>query len=91
MLSWTAHVEFAVEVITRLRDLQAALRAAQLKQRDIGAERLIIVVAGTNANRRLLDAARPALVASFELDTRRTLATLAAGQDPGRDAIIVLE
>ena len=35
----------AVEVITRLADLQAQVRAAQLKARDIGATRLILVIA----------------------------------------------
>ena len=81
----------AVEVVTRLRDLQALLRAAQLKQRDVGAERLIIVIAGTAANRRVLDQARATLLGTFDLDTRRTLAKLAAGQDPGRDAVVVLD
>lgn len=80
----------AVEVITRLADLQAQLRAAQLKSRDIGATRLVIVVAGTHANREALSALRAALVTSFELDARRVLNELAAGRDPGRDAIIAL-
>jgi transcriptional regulator with XRE-family HTH domain len=80
----------AVEVITRLADLQAQLRAAQLKARDIGATRLVIVVAGTHANRDALRAVRATLVSSFELDARRVLNELAAGRDPGRDAIIVL-
>lgn len=80
----------AVEVITRLADLQAQLRAAQLKARDIGATRLVIVVAGTHANRAALRAVRPTLVSSFELDARLVLAELAAGRDPRRDAIITL-
>lgn len=79
-----------VEVTTRLRDLQAQLRAAQLKQRDLSADRLILVIAGSHANRLALAAARPTLLATFELDTRRVLAALAAGNDPGRDAVIVL-
>ena len=79
-----------VEVVTRLRDLQAVLRASQLKQRDIGAARLIIVVAATHANRRALAEARPTLFATFDLDTQHVLAKLAAGQDPGRNAIILL-
>jgi len=79
-----------VEVVTRLRDLQAVLRASQLKQRDIGAARLIIVVAATHANRRALAEARPTLLATFDLDTQHVLAKLAAGQDPGRNAIILL-
>lgn len=80
----------AVEVITRMADVQAQVRAAQLKARDIGATRLIIVIAGTHANRRALADARPALVEAFDLDTRRVMAELAAGRDPGRDAIVVL-
>jgi transcriptional regulator with XRE-family HTH domain len=80
----------AVEVITRLVDLQAQIRAAQLKARDVGASRLILVIAGTNANRRVLAAVRPTLVAAFDLDTRRLLADLAAGRDPGRDGIVVI-
>ena len=84
-------VRVALEVITRLRDLQAQIRAAQLKQRDIGADRLIIVVAGNHANRLALSAARPTLLATFDTDTRRVLAALAAGADPGRDAVVVLD
>lgn len=80
----------AVEVITRLADLQAQVRAAQLKARDIEATRLILVIAGTHANRRTLAAVRSTLVASFDLDTRRLLADLGAGRDPGRDGIILL-
>jgi transcriptional regulator with XRE-family HTH domain len=83
-------VRVAVEVITRLADVQAQVRAAQLKARDIGATRLIIVVAATHANRRVLAEARATLVAGFDLDSRRLLADLAAGRDPGRDGILVL-
>jgi transcriptional regulator with XRE-family HTH domain len=83
-------IRVAVEVTTRLADLQAQIRAAQLKARDIGATRLIIVVAATHANRRLLAEARATLVAGFDLDSRRLLADLAAGRDPGRDGILVL-
>jgi transcriptional regulator with XRE-family HTH domain len=83
-------VHVAVEVITRLADLQAQVRAAQLKARDLGATRLILVVAGTHASRRALDAVRASLVEAFDLDTRRVMADLARGADPGRDAIILL-
>jgi transcriptional regulator with XRE-family HTH domain len=85
-----AAVRIAVEVITRLTDLQAQLRAAHLKARDIGATRLVIVVAATNANRRVLSSVRPTLVDAFDLDTRRVMADLAAGRDPGRDPIVLV-
>lgn len=83
-------VRIAVEVITRLADLQAQVRPAQAKARDIDATRLILVVAGTHANRNALASARSSLVGAFDLDTRRILQELAAGRDPGRDAVIVL-
>ncbi len=83
-------VRIAVEVITRLADLQAQVRAARLKARDIGATRLILVVAGTRANRGTLGAARASLVDAFDTDTRRIFADLARGADPGRDGIVVL-
>ena len=83
-------VRVAVEVVTRLADLQAQVRAAELKARDIGATRLVIVVAGTRANRTALAEARGGLAGAFDLDTRRVMADLAAGRDPGRDAIVVL-
>jgi transcriptional regulator with XRE-family HTH domain len=79
----------AVEVITRLVDLQAQVRAAQLRARDIGATRLILVVAGTHANRNAIASARGALVDAFDLDARRIMAELAAGRDPLRDGIVV--
>lgn len=80
----------AVEVLTRLADLQAQIRSAQLKARDIGATRLILVVAATHANRNAMASARSALLNSFDLDSRRLLGDLAAGRDPGRDGILML-
>jgi Helix-turn-helix domain len=80
----------AVEVITRLADVQAQVRAAQLKARDAGATRLVLVIAATHANRNALAEARVTLVAAFDLDTRRVMAELAAGRDAGRDAIVLL-
>jgi transcriptional regulator with XRE-family HTH domain len=80
----------AVEVITRLRDVQAQLRAADQKRRDIGAQRLVIVVAATHANRRAVNEARPALAAALDLESQRVLAALQAGRDPGRDALVLL-
>jgi transcriptional regulator with XRE-family HTH domain len=83
-------VRIAVEAVTRLADLQAQIRAAQLKARDIGASRTILVVAGTHANRNALVEARSTLAGAFDLDTRRLIADLAAGRDPGRDGIIAM-
>ena len=86
----SAGVRIAVEVVTRIADLQALIRALQLKGRDFGATRLIIVVADTHANARALAGSRQMLVTAFDLDARRVMAELAAGRDPGRDAIVLL-
>ena len=83
-------IRIAVEVITRVGDLQAQIRVAQLKARDLRAGRLIIVIADTHANVRVLREQRPMLVSSFDLDFRGVMAALAAGRDPGRDALILL-
>jgi hypothetical protein len=83
-------VRIAVEVVTRLGDLQAQVRAAQAKARDIGATRLVVVVADTHANARIVRELRATLVPAFDLDARRVVAELAAGRDPGRDAFILL-
>ena len=79
----------AVEIITRLADLQAQLRAAQLKARDAHATRSVIVVAGTHANRRAMVNARGATVQAYDLDARHVLLDLAAGRIPPRDAVIL--
>lgn len=79
-----------VEVITRLADFQAQLRSAHLKQRDLNADRLILVVAATTTNRRTLRLAASAMQAGLSLDTKQTLRLLAAGADPGADGLVVL-
>jgi transcriptional regulator with XRE-family HTH domain len=79
-----------VEAITRLADVQAQVRAARLKRRDIGATRLILLIGGSTANRRALREAQPIIAASFQTGTKRLLTLLAAGRDPGGDCLLVL-
>lgn len=79
-----------IEAYRRFTDAQAQVRAARAKQRDIGAERLLLLVEDTNANRRAVRAALDALRPSFPVPARSFLAALAAGMDPGGDAIILL-
>lgn len=80
----------AVEVITRLADFQAQLRAAQRKVRDLEADRLIFVVAGNTTNRRTLRDMGAAVREAFPLGTKAALEDLAAGRDPGGNALILL-
>ena len=79
-----------VEVITRLADFQAQLRAARAKQRDLGADRLIFVAAGNTTNRQAIRDAGTAVSNAFPVGTKVALARLGAGLDPGGDALIVL-
>ena len=79
-----------IEAWTRLADLQAQSRAAGLKRRDLGAERLVILLLDTTTNRTALRAVSASVRASFPLQTRAVLAALGAGQDPGADGVVLL-
>jgi transcriptional regulator with XRE-family HTH domain len=80
----------AVEAITRLRDAQAQLRAAALKQRDGQVARLVILVRATHHNRTALASAADVLTTTYPLGTRATLAALEAGVDRGDNGIVLL-
>jgi transcriptional regulator with XRE-family HTH domain len=90
LLLWNAETSLGVEAITRLRDVQAQIRAAQLKRQDAGVRRVVLLVAASRANRRALREAEPLIRASFPIRTRVALAALAQGADPGGDALILL-
>ena len=83
-------VTIMVEAITRLSDVQAQVRAAQLKRRDMGATRLLLLVGASNANRAALREAAPIIRATFLTGTRPLLRALASGADPGGDCLLVL-
>lgn len=78
-----------VEAETRVTDFQAAERKATLKQRDLGATRLILLVADTPHNRQVLKL-HPELRERFPIATRTCLAALARGEDPGGDCLVLL-
>jgi len=79
-----------VEAYTRLSDWQAQTAAAGRKRRDLQADRLVLLLAATHANRRALAEAAPIAAASFPMRTKATLAALADAQDPGADALVLL-
>lgn len=83
-------VSIGVEAETRIRDLQALVRAITAKQRDSGVQRAVLVVSGSRANRDILRSHLPALRATFPLGTREVLAALADGRDPAASGIVVL-
>lgn len=85
--SW---IRIGVEVETRLRDLQAVEREIALKKRDAECDRMVLLLAATRANRELVRMLGDAMAVSFPVGTRRALAALAAGADPGGDALVLL-
>jgi transcriptional regulator with XRE-family HTH domain len=90
LLLWNAETSVGVEAITRLRDVQAQIRAAQLKRQDAGVKRLVLLVAASRANRRALREADALIRSSFTAGARTALAALGHGTDPGGDALILL-
>ena len=81
----------AFEAETRLADLQAVERRSLRKLRDDPTvQHVVLVVADTRANRRVLAIARGALIGNFPLDTRAALANLSAGRCPGANAIVLI-
>jgi transcriptional regulator with XRE-family HTH domain len=80
----------AIEAITRLRDAQAQLRAAMLKQRDGNVPRLVLLIKATQHNREALASAADVLATTFPLGTRATLNALTEGMDPGDNGIVLL-
>lgn len=83
-------VRIGVEAETRLRDIQALQRRIEGKRRDSGIDRVILVVADTRTNRSALRAAGDVLAASYPVAASHAIAALAAGRDPGGDALIVI-
>ncbi|HEX7171228.1 MAG TPA: hypothetical protein VF365_01330 [Candidatus Limnocylindria bacterium] len=83
-------VRIGVEAETRPNDLQLIGRAMSTKQRDSGADRMILLVAGTARNRSLVREHVGLLRQTFPLDTRSTLQALGEGRDPGANGVVVL-
>jgi len=85
-----ASVRIAHEFLSRIRDVQAQIRPLLRKQHDAGVACLILVVAGTHANRRAIGEAGLALREAFPLQSRSVLSALRAGRDPGRNGLVFL-
>lgn len=83
-----ASVRVAHEFLSRIRDVQAQIRPLLRKQRDARVPRLVLVVAGTHANRRAIDEAGAAIREAFPLKSRSVLSALRAGRDPGGNGLV---
>jgi transcriptional regulator with XRE-family HTH domain len=89
-VAWCGSRKVGIEVETRVTDLQAAVRRATLKQRDGGAGRLVLVLADTRWNRRVLRENAAYLAPLFDVHGRAALRALEQGRDPGGNAIVLL-
>lgn len=79
-----------VDAETRLHDVQAFSRRLALKSRDDAVDVLILLVADTRHNRRVLRLAAPDLAMQFPAKGPAILAALAAGRPPPGSGIVLL-
>ncbi len=77
------------EAETVLDDIQALERRLALKQRDAGVERLLVVIADTNRNRRVLRAA-PDAFAAYPLRGSAVIGALREGRQPAASGLVLL-
>lgn len=79
-----------VEAETHPTDCRALIRRLELKARDGGTDDLLLVLPATRHARAFVGAARDLLGAAFPVPGRRALELLAAGVDPGGNAVVVV-
>jgi transcriptional regulator with XRE-family HTH domain len=79
-----------VDAETRLHDVQALARREALKRRDDGNPTILLLVADTRHNRRILRLAAADLASAFPLAGSIALASLRAGKPPSASAIVLL-
>ena len=77
-----------VEAETRIRDVQALLRKLALKQRDAGADQILLLLADTRHNRSVLRLYADEF-AAFPADRRAARAALASGRSPGTSCLLL--
>ena len=83
-------VSVGIEAETRLHDIQATDRRTRLKLRDSGADVVILLVADTVHNRRIIREHRAALAGTFPADTAEILGSLRSGRPLARSGLVVL-
>jgi transcriptional regulator with XRE-family HTH domain len=79
-----------VDAESRLRDVQACTRRVALKRRDDGSDVVILLVANTRHNRRVLRLAAPDLVGEFPMTGPAVLTALRLGEAPSASGIVLL-
>lgn len=84
----TGPAGIGVDAETRLHDIQALQRRTEAKARDSFVDRVVLVVANTRHDRRVLRERAASLLASFPQDALTTLDVLRSGRDPGANGIV---
>jgi transcriptional regulator with XRE-family HTH domain len=79
-----------IDAETRVADAQALERRLTLKARDDPEGHVILLLAGTRANRRAVALLREGLRELLPLDARSILRAVTHGQDPGGSGIVML-
>ena len=85
----TKHADFLVEAETHLGDFQALERRISAKARDLGSDRAVLLLADTRHNRTVVREVA-GIRARFPIDARTWFRAIAAGVDPGGDALVIL-
>ena len=83
----TAH--HLVEAETHVGDFQALERRIGAKARDLGADRVVLLLADTRHNRALLSAI-PAIRERFPIDARTWFRAIGRDVEPSGDALVIL-
>jgi hypothetical protein len=79
----------AVELEMRLRDIQATERRLALKRRDDPTEHLLLAIADSRSNRRVLDEFGGAIGGLSRLRRADVIKALAAGQHPPTGLVLI--
>jgi transcriptional regulator with XRE-family HTH domain len=82
-------IDCLVEAETHVGDYQALERRLFAKARDLGAVRVVLLLADTRHHRRVVREL-PDIRSRFPVDTRQWFRAIAEGQDPGGDALVIL-
>lgn len=79
-----------VEAETRIRDVQRLVRHIRARERDGGVDEIIVLLADTRANRRLVDELREALGPRYTTSPRAILGALSAGWPVPGSGVVLL-
>ena len=83
------HVRVAVEVVTRLTDVQAQVRPILLKQAAAHIPCMVLVLADSRLNARVVRDAAATLLPAFPIAPRLTLRCLRGGEAPSGNGYVL--